>query len=162
MTGPISGSFSILFLYDVSDEIRLDDLRGILQVPPAGREPPFRHPAPEYVQFSRPPVVESFHELSWPDGEPMRGHVAYYEYGVVSLKLELPFEGDWQDIIRLSARWMNAPELEQKAAEAIRGHIERAAPLWSILISNASRRIITSFICEPSQTIANVSRLQKI
>jgi hypothetical protein len=152
MPGPISGSFSILFLYDVSDEIRLDDLRGILQAPPAGREPPFRHPAPEYVQFSRPPVVESFHELSWPDGEPMRGHVAYYEYGVVSLKLELPFEGDWQDIIRLSARWMNAAELEQKAAEAIRGHIERAAPA---LVNPYQQRLTEDYYIIHLRTIAD-------
>lgn len=128
MPGPISGSLSVLLLYDVSDEIRLPELRKILGVPPAGREPPFRHPAPEYVQFSRPPVVEPFQGALWPDGQGMLGRVAYYDYGVVSLKVELPFTGDWQDVIRLSARWMNAPELEQTAAEAIRRHIERAAP----------------------------------
>ena len=40
---------------DVCDEIRLEDLRAILKSPPPGREAPFRQPAPEYVQFARPP-----------------------------------------------------------------------------------------------------------
>ncbi|HEY2015556.1 MAG TPA: hypothetical protein VGH38_18760 [Bryobacteraceae bacterium] len=124
----ISGSFLILFLYDVSEEIRLRELRGILNVPPAGREPPFRQPAPQYVQFAQPPVVEPVLGIALPGGPAVSGRVAYYDYGVVSLQLELPFEGGWQDIIDLSARWMSAPELEQRAAEAVRGHLERAAP----------------------------------
>ena len=57
--GSITGSLIALFLYDVSDEIRLDELRGRLKAPPAGREPPFRQPAPEYVQFEKPPVIET-------------------------------------------------------------------------------------------------------
>ena len=56
--GTLSGSLSVLFLYDVCDEIRLDDLRTLIGAPPPGREPPFRHRAPEYVQFARPPVTE--------------------------------------------------------------------------------------------------------
>src|SRR5512132_4297621 len=116
MPGPISGSFFVLLLYDVSDEIRLEELRGILRAPPAGREPPFPYPVPEYVQFSRPPVVEPFGGPLWPDDGPNRGRVTYYQYGVVSLELELPFDGDWQDIIRLAARWMNDAGLEKKAA----------------------------------------------
>ena len=124
----ISGSFLILFLYDVCDEIRLDDLRGILRAPPAGREPPFRQPAPEYVQFAKPPVVEPVRAIAVDGGAAMAGRVAYYDYGVVSLKLELPFVGDWPDIVALSERWMNAPDLEQKAAETIREHLARAAP----------------------------------
>src|ERR1041384_7728933 len=128
MPGPISGSFFVLLLYDVSDEIRLEQLRGILRSPPAGRKPPFRHPAPEYVQFSRPPVVEPFGGTLGPKGDSTRGRVAYYEYGVVSLELELPFEGGWQEIIRLAASWMNDPGMERNAGEAVRKHIERAAP----------------------------------
>jgi hypothetical protein len=125
---PISGSFLILFLYDVCEEIRLDELREILNAPPARREPPFRQPTPQYVQFEKPPVIEPLGEICLGDGTRLGGRVAWYDYGVVSLQLELPFEGGWQDIIDLSARWMNAPELEQRAAEAIRQHLERAAP----------------------------------
>ncbi|MBV8733102.1 MAG: hypothetical protein JO336_25110 [Acidobacteriia bacterium] len=121
-TGALSGALSVLYLYDVSDEIRLDQLRDLLGAPPPGREPSFRHHAPEYVQFARPPVMEP---LKTPFGE---GRIAYYDYGVVSLLVELPFEGGWDHAINLAARWMNAPDLEQSAAEALRPHLERAAP----------------------------------
>jgi hypothetical protein len=118
----ISGSLSVLFLYDVCDEIHLDELRSLVGAAPPGREPPFRHHAPEYVQFARPPVMEP---LKTGFGE---GRVAYYEYGVVSLLVELPFEGEWEDAIHLATRWMNAPDLEQNAAEALRPLLERAKP----------------------------------
>src|ERR1044071_8933841 len=52
MPGPISGSFFVLLLYDVSDEIRLEQLRGILRSPPGGRKPPFDIPHPS--TFSPP------------------------------------------------------------------------------------------------------------
>jgi len=119
--GTLSGSLSVLFLYDVCDEIRLDDLRSLIGAPPPGREPPFRHRAPEYVQFAKPPVMEPVKTLL---GE---GRVAYYDYGAVSLILEIPFQGTWQDAIDLAARWMNAPDLEQQAAEAINPRLERVA-----------------------------------
>ena len=119
--GTLSGSLSVLFLYDVCEEIRLDDVRSLVGAPPPGREPPFRHRAPEYVQFARPPVTEPFKTSL---GE---GRLAYYDYGVVSLMLEFPFQGSWQDAIDLAERWMNAPDLEQRAAEALNSHLERAA-----------------------------------
>jgi hypothetical protein len=128
MPAAISGSLSILFLYDVCDEIRLEELRAILKLPPAGREPPFRHPAPEYVQFAKPPVVEPARTALLVGDEQINGRLAYYEYGVVSLNLVIPFEARWEDIVTLSARWMNAPELEQRAAELVHQHLRMAAP----------------------------------
>jgi hypothetical protein len=119
----VAGSLSVLFLYDVCDEIRLDELRRLLGAPPPGREPPLRH-APEYVQFARPPVMEP---LKAAFGE---GRVAYYEYGVVSLLVEIPFQGSWDEAIQLSARWMNAPDLEQRASEALKPLLERAGPAF--------------------------------
>lgn len=124
----ISGSLSILFLYDVCDEIRLDELRKIVKAPPAGREPPFRQPAPEYVQFARPPVIEAIPPMELAGGERASGRVAYFEYGVVSLNLVVPFSGTWEDIVAVAGRWMNRPELERKAAEVVESHVARARP----------------------------------
>jgi hypothetical protein len=131
-TAAISGSLLVLFLYDVSDEIRLDDLRKLLGAPSAGREPPFRHRAPEYVQFERPPVSETLRQPVFEENAPTQGRVTYYSYGVVSLKLEIPFQGDWNDAIELSAQWMNAPDLEQRAAEIVR---ERLEPVGRALVN---------------------------
>jgi hypothetical protein len=123
----ISGSLLTLFLYDVGDAIRLDALRSILGAPPPGREPPFRQPAPEYVQFARPPVIEPLPALAVKDGASFVGRLAYYDYGVITVQLELGFDGSWEDVIGLAARWMNAPELEQGAARRVRESVARAA-----------------------------------
>ncbi len=128
MDSSISGSLSILFLYDVCDEIRLDELRRILGAPAPGREPTFRQLTPEYVQFANPPVIESLDPFSLEDGGRMAGRVAYYDYGVVSLKLDVPFSGTWAEVIALAARWMNAPELERSAADLLVRRLQRAGP----------------------------------
>ena len=124
----ISGTFSALFLYNVCEQIRLDDLRAILKVAPPGREPPFRRPAPDYVHFAQPPLIEVIAPVALVSGEHARGRIAYFDYGVMSLTLVLPFTGTWEEIVGLSARWMNSPELEQKASEVITVHIATARP----------------------------------
>jgi hypothetical protein len=48
----ISGSLLTLFLFDVADEARLDELRQVLNAPAFARTPAFREPAPPYAQFA--------------------------------------------------------------------------------------------------------------
>jgi len=124
----VSGSLLALFLYDVSDEIRLDELRRLLKAPPAGRKPAFRQPAPEYVHFASPPVMEVIEGIKLDGGRWLGGQIAYYDYGVVSLKMEMPFKGSWQDLIGLSARWINEPELERKCQDLVQLQLQRVAP----------------------------------
>jgi hypothetical protein len=97
---PISGSLWTLWLYDVCEEIDLVALRAILKVP-APRESRVRHPSPEYVRFERPPVVQQIGAIVLDDGSRLRGELNYYEYGVVSIKLELPFHADWEQLADL-------------------------------------------------------------
>src|ERR1035437_11187129 len=122
----VSGSFRSLFLYDLCEEIRLDELRKLLGSPGAGREPQFRHLAPEYVRFERPPVVETLEPILLGSGERLRCNINYYDYGVVSVEFEVPFEFDWAQLVKSSAAWMTAPELERQSAEAVRGCQSRA------------------------------------
>jgi hypothetical protein len=122
----VTGSFRSLFLYDLSDEIRLDEVRRILGVPGAAREPSFRHLTPEYVRFERPPVLEVLPEVEI-NGERFRCSLSYYDYGIVSVELELPFELDWPQLVSRSGGWMTAPDLERKAAELVRSCRRRVA-----------------------------------
>ena len=124
----VSGTLAALFFFDVCDEIDLDRLRGILKVPRPGREPSFRHPAPEYVQFSKPPVVEPIESFEAADGSRIGGSIAYYEYGVAGVRLQMPFAANWPKLVELVARWMNSQELDRKAEQWIESHLERAAP----------------------------------
>lgn len=120
----LSGSLWGLWLYDVCDEIDLAALRRILGIEER-REPGFRHPSPEYVRFERPPVVERLEPIVLNDSS-LNVEVNYYEYGVVSIKLELPFEADWAALVDLSCRWMSTPELEAQAVAAVRRCLDRA------------------------------------
>lgn len=125
---PLKGSFWVLVLYDVAEEIDLEELRGIIGAAPAGRQPTFRHPTPDYVRFERPPVIEYPDPVSIATGEQFQCRIKYYDYGVVSVELELPFAADWRQLIRLSNRWISAPEIERCATELLKSHIERALP----------------------------------
>jgi len=59
---PIRGSVVFLMLYDLCEEIRLPEVRRIFRLQPAGREPSFKHTAPEYLRFEQPPMVEQFNQ----------------------------------------------------------------------------------------------------
>jgi hypothetical protein len=121
----LSGSFWIFFLYDVCEGIELETLSRIPGVE-LRRDPAFRHPAPDYVRFERPPVVERLEPIVLASGSRFLGELNYYEYGVVSLKLELPFDLDWPQLVDLSSRWIAAPELEAQAARTVRQCLRRA------------------------------------
>jgi hypothetical protein len=118
------GSFRALLFYDVADEIRLDVLRELLGISQAERKPEFKLPAPGYVRFERPPVVESAGIVTLSTGERLEGRLKYFDYGVVSLELELMFEAGWEELIRLTNRWIEQPEIEQKALQIARKRVD--------------------------------------
>jgi hypothetical protein len=114
------GSFRALLFYDVADEIDLDAVREVLGVSPPGRKPEFKLPAPVYVRFEQPPVVETSESVCLSSGESLEGKLKYFHYGVVSLEVELPFQASWEALIRLTNRWTEQPEIEQKALQIVR------------------------------------------
>src|SRR5436190_13204999 len=103
---PLQGSVLVLILYDVCEEIRLEELRGIIGAHPPGGEPSFKHPAPEYVRFERPPVVEPVDVITLDTGETATGRLKYHDYGVVSVEFQLPFKGNWESLVSLSSRYV--------------------------------------------------------
>jgi hypothetical protein len=124
----LRGSILVLVLYDVAEQVQLDKLRKILGAEPPRREPRFRHPAPDYVRFERPPVVEYPAGFSVIEGERYRTRIKYFDYGVISVELERDFEADWDELVRLSSRWIAAPEIEKCASELMKTHMARVRP----------------------------------
>jgi hypothetical protein len=125
---PLRGSFFVLVLYDVAEEIDLERLRGLIGGEKPRREPSFKHPVPDYVRFERPPLVEYPGPVSIATGEAFSTRIKYFDYGVVSVELEMPFDTDWEQLVRLSSRWITAPEIESCAADLIRSRLEGAKP----------------------------------
>ncbi len=122
----LKGSFHLLYLFDVAEEIRLDELRKILQIEQPGREPGFGHLAPSYVRFEHPPLEESIPALKAASGELFPARMRYFDYGVVALELEAPFENqDWPGLIALACRWVAAPEMESLAEAHVSSQLAR-------------------------------------
>jgi hypothetical protein len=46
--------------------------------------------------------------------------LSYYDYGVVSLELEIPFTFDWSQLVLLAARWVASGDVERLAQAAVR------------------------------------------
>ena len=123
---PLRGSLLGIIFHDVCEEIRLEELRRILDA--KRTEPTFKHPTPEYVRFENPPIVETHEAVVLSSGERVEPQAKYYDYGVVSVQMELPFEGDWQSLANLAARWVPSAELERHAEEIVRGRVQKIAP----------------------------------
>jgi hypothetical protein len=119
----LKGSVLAMLLHDVCEEILLEDLRTMLGARRA--EPSFKHATPQYVRFEKPPVIESAGPLTLASGEELRTHIKYYEYGVVSVVFDLPFEGDWQSLTELAARFVPSADLERKAQQIVRERLQR-------------------------------------
>ena len=124
----VRGSFRTLLLHDVADAIHLERLRSILGVRPPERLPSFAHRTPDYVRFERPPVVEPVTPLTLDSGGRVEGRVKYYDYGVISIELELALECEWECLVELSSRWIANPSIERHALELIRSAVKRATP----------------------------------
>jgi hypothetical protein len=124
----LRGTFRILILYDLSEEIRLETVRRSISAEPAAREPAFTRPAPEYVRFERPPVIEPLSPTKLETGETLRRRVKYFDYGIVSLDLAFDFAVDWPGLVALSSRWVSSPDVERRTSEFMRAHLETIRP----------------------------------
>jgi len=122
----LQGSVLVLIQFDVSEEIRLDALREIIGA--RRQEASFKHPAPGYVQYQRPPVVERVEPLVLDSGERLDAQIKYYDYGVLSVVFELPFSGDWDTLVRLSSRWVWDTDFTSFAQKIVKQKLERARP----------------------------------
>jgi hypothetical protein len=123
---PLCGSVLVLIQFDVCEEIRLDKLSQILGARTV--DAAFKHLAPGYVRYQRPPVEEALDPLILESGERLQGDIKYFDYGVVSVIFELPFSGDWDKLVQLSSRWVWDTNFESLATRIVKEKLERAAP----------------------------------
>ena len=122
----LQGSVLVLIQFDVCEEIRLDALRDIFGA--RRLEASFKHPAPGYVRYQRPPVVERVEPLVLESGERLDAQIKYYDYGVLSVVFELPFSGDWDTLVRLASRWVWDTDFTSFAQKIAKQKLERARP----------------------------------
>jgi hypothetical protein len=123
----LCGSIRIFLLYDVGEAFDLDKLRAL--VGPRGGPTPADFPrrTPEYVRFENPPIAEPSEPLTLRRGEKVVCSVKYYEYAIVEVQLEVPFEGTWDLLMAATARWMDAPDVEPECRAVVTKHLARTS-----------------------------------
>jgi hypothetical protein len=120
----LHGSVLVLLQFDVCEAIRLDSLQEMIRARTV--EPPsLKQPAPGYIRYQRPPVMERLEPLVLEGGEQLQGAMKYYDYGVVSVVFELPFTGGWKKLTTLASRWVWEVDFAAQAEEIVRGRLER-------------------------------------
>jgi hypothetical protein len=126
----ITGAIFVLIQFDVCEEIKLSRLSEIIGGSGARTvaQPSMKHPAPGYVRYQRPPVVEPLEPLNLESGERLQGEIKYYDYGVLSVVFRLPFGGDWETLVRLASRWVWDVDFSAHAARIVKQRLERVAP----------------------------------
>jgi hypothetical protein len=122
----LRGAVLVLLQFDVAEAIRLDRLQELIRARTV-QQPSLKHPAPGYVRYQRPPVVEPLETLVLESGERLQGEIKYYDYGVVSVVYELPFADGWSKLIRLASRWVWEVDFAVQATAMVRDSLERAA-----------------------------------
>lgn len=120
------GTVLLLVQFDVCDEIRVEQLAATLgarTVAPSGSQ----NPSSGYVRYERPPVVEPIERVELlPNERSLSGELKYYDYGVVSMLLHLPFSGDWDGLIKLASHWIWDVDLAAHAERVVREKSNRA------------------------------------
>jgi hypothetical protein len=124
----LRGHIRVLFLYDVAEAIGLDVLRSMAEKKGVELRSSLAHPVPQHLRFERPPSIEPAGLMALDTGESVEVTTKYYDYGVVSIEMELPFEGDWDSLVSQSSRWSNVTELENRANDLLAVALKRATP----------------------------------
>jgi len=120
----LSGFVLVLIQFDVCEEIRLDQLRQTVNARTL-RQPSTKQAAPSYVRYERPPVIERLDPLELETGERLEGEIKFFDYGVVSVIYQLPFAGGWDELIRLSSRWVWDVDFASRVEPIVRRALER-------------------------------------
>src|SRR5579859_5235075 len=98
----LEGAVFVLIQFDVCEEIQLGRLREIIGARTVS-QPSMKHPAPSYIRYERPPLVEALEPLVLESGERLQAEIKYYDYGVLSVVFQLPFAGDWPRLVGLAS-----------------------------------------------------------
>lgn len=125
MEEKLEGTFWFLLAYDVCEEIRLDAVSPLAEDHSPRCGVGFHRPTPDYVRFEHPPVVEQIGPLILENGDRLRGELSFYDYGVISVKLELPFQLTWAELVSRSSHLLDAPKPKDYAAHIVRVHLDR-------------------------------------
>lgn len=112
-----SGTVRAFFVYDVADTIDLALLRtvggqGVARAPLQLR----REASSEFIQYPVAPLIVRLPDIPDYDAA-VRAKI--FDFGVVSVRISVPFSGTWDEFAALSRRLRRDPGLEMRARTAL-------------------------------------------
>jgi len=121
----LQGSILFFVMFDVSEEIDLGNLGTLLGRKPGERS--FKHSAPEYLRLQRVPLIDDLElsNTSLPAG--MKARISFYDYGVIVVLFELPFQRNWQGLVVMASQTALASALEASAEDMVRKRLANVA-----------------------------------
>ena len=51
--------------------------------------------------------------------------IRYFDYGVASVELQMPFRASWEELVILANRWIMSPQLESCASDLLKESLNR-------------------------------------
>jgi hypothetical protein len=123
----LRGCIRIFLFYDVGEAFALDKLRALVGPGGGPAQPDFPRRTPEYVRFENPPIIEPSEPLTLRSGEKLLCSIKYYEYAIVEVQLEVPWQGSWDALQAQAARWMDAPDLDVEARAVVNRHLQKTS-----------------------------------
>lgn len=120
-----SGLGSLYYLYEVAEAIDLQKLQQLLGAESSKARLAFKHGAPPYLQFQNPPLVVAAEPIEWQGRYSFQSRIKFFDYGVVSFTLQMPFAGSWKELIALGADVTGNPDLEAAVTAAMERRLGR-------------------------------------
>jgi hypothetical protein len=113
------------YLFDVAERTDLKAVPSLIGGPAVSARLAPRPATPAYVQYENPPLSFDGEAVGVADVEGFRTRVRMYEYGVVSIALVRPFEGEWSELRALAQQLIDNPDLEARAESLCRTVTDR-------------------------------------
>ena len=123
----LRGNFRVLTLYDAAEAFDLEKLRELLGPRAGTARRVFPRGTPEYVRFEQAPIVEPAHPIELSPGERVLCSIKYYSFAVIVVQFEIPFECDWDQLLRQASRWTDSADVEPHARRIAQEHLEQMA-----------------------------------
>ncbi len=128
-TGPPeikAGFFRVSFVYDVADTIDLERIKTVLGEGVARAPLQLRREAStDYIQYPVAPLIVRAPDLAEPYAT-VRAKI--FDYGVISLRMSIPFSGAWDDFAKLTRALRRDPRLELHAKHVLAGMLSDLEP----------------------------------
>lgn len=114
-----AGWFHAIFMYDVADSIDMGRLAAMPGLPFSASQLELKPaPSPGHGQFLVPPMAGSLPDIS-ANGFTATTRAMIHSYGVVSLRLSVPFQGSWSDYACMTRDLKGSHELAAAAGRML-------------------------------------------